>query len=157
MLEGTHDVAVFDIDGDARLDLVVGRCTGTEVYRNVPPPPPSGAVPDGQVVPGSPLLLSRSGAMLGLSWGASCVSTDTDYAVYTGKLGVFSSHEPLTCSTAGATTLSLDIGSLGDTDGYFLVGPRNDQVAGSLGTSSNGLSRSPGPAPCLPQVVAACR
>ena len=36
-LQGTFDVAVFDINGDGWKDLVVGRCTGTEVYMNVPP------------------------------------------------------------------------------------------------------------------------
>ena len=36
-LAGTHDMAVFDIDGDGWKDVVVGRCTGTEVYINQPP------------------------------------------------------------------------------------------------------------------------
>jgi len=30
MLTGTHDVAVFDINNDGWLDLVIGRCTGTQ-------------------------------------------------------------------------------------------------------------------------------
>jgi hypothetical protein len=37
MLTGTHDVAVFDINGDDWLDLVIGRCSGTQVWMNVPP------------------------------------------------------------------------------------------------------------------------
>lgn len=33
-LRGTHDVAVFDIDGDCWLDLVIGNCWGTTVWIN---------------------------------------------------------------------------------------------------------------------------
>ena len=33
-LEGTHDVAVFDVDGDGDLDMILGRCTGTDFWRN---------------------------------------------------------------------------------------------------------------------------
>ena len=31
-LTGTHDVAVFDINNDGQLDMVLGRCTGTYVF-----------------------------------------------------------------------------------------------------------------------------
>ena len=31
-LKGGHDVAVFDVDGDSLLDLVLGRCDGTSVW-----------------------------------------------------------------------------------------------------------------------------
>lgn len=36
-LTGMHDVAVFDVDGDGWNDLVLGRCAGIAVWRNVPP------------------------------------------------------------------------------------------------------------------------
>ncbi len=36
-LQGGHDIAVFDINGDTWLDLVIGRCAGTTVYINQPP------------------------------------------------------------------------------------------------------------------------
>ena len=32
-----HDVAVFDLNGDGWDDMILGRCTGTEIYMNVPP------------------------------------------------------------------------------------------------------------------------
>ena len=34
---GTHDVAVFDLNGDGWLDMVVGHCLGTNVWINEPP------------------------------------------------------------------------------------------------------------------------
>ena len=36
-LTGVHDVAVIDIDQDGWLDLIIGLCDGTRIYRNVPP------------------------------------------------------------------------------------------------------------------------
>jgi hypothetical protein len=37
MLSGTFDVAVFDINGDGWKDMVFGRCSGTQVWMNMPP------------------------------------------------------------------------------------------------------------------------
>jgi hypothetical protein len=34
---GTHDAAVFDINGDGWLDMVLGTCSGTQVWINVAP------------------------------------------------------------------------------------------------------------------------
>jgi hypothetical protein len=39
MLTGTHNVAAMDINGDGWLDLVIGRCSGTQIWMNVPPGP----------------------------------------------------------------------------------------------------------------------
>jgi hypothetical protein len=36
-LVGMHDVAIFDINGDGALDMVCGRCSGTQVWINQPP------------------------------------------------------------------------------------------------------------------------
>ncbi len=37
LLVGVHDMAVFDIDGDGWKDLLIGRCSSTEVWMNQPP------------------------------------------------------------------------------------------------------------------------
>lgn len=34
MLQGIHDMAIFDIDNDGLLDMVLGRCSGTQVWMN---------------------------------------------------------------------------------------------------------------------------
>ncbi len=36
-LTGTHDVAVFDLNGDGWKDLIIGRCAGLRVWISVPP------------------------------------------------------------------------------------------------------------------------
>jgi hypothetical protein len=163
MLEGTHDVAVFDINGDTWLDLVVGRCSGTEVYINVPPGPPVGATPDGGDVPGTQLTITRDGAGdLVLSWGESCILDDTDYSVYAGRLVTLHpaegvepsySHGSILCSTGGATTTTLE--PLQD-DTYYLVVPNNDVFDGSYGKASSGVERPAGVPACHPQNMGEC-
>jgi hypothetical protein len=37
LLTGVHDFAIFDINGDSFLDIVIGRCNGTSVMINSPP------------------------------------------------------------------------------------------------------------------------
>ncbi len=34
MLTGVHDIAVFDINNDTQPDIIVGRCTGTQIWIN---------------------------------------------------------------------------------------------------------------------------
>jgi hypothetical protein len=46
-LNGVHDVAVFDINGDGWNDLVIGRCEGTQVWINAPPIGITYTYPDG--------------------------------------------------------------------------------------------------------------
>lgn len=47
LLVGTHDVAVFDVNGDTWNDLVIGRCSGISVWINQPPFGLSVAYPEG--------------------------------------------------------------------------------------------------------------
>ncbi len=37
MLAGTHDIAVFDINGDGWKDIYIGRCSGTQIWISQPP------------------------------------------------------------------------------------------------------------------------
>lgn len=36
-LTGVHDVAIIDLNGDGWKDLILGRCTGTQIWMNQPP------------------------------------------------------------------------------------------------------------------------
>ncbi len=47
MLQGVHDVGVFDIDGNGRLDLVIGSCVGTRIWMNQAPTGLVFSYPDG--------------------------------------------------------------------------------------------------------------
>lgn len=88
-----------------------------------------------------------------LTWGPSCLTTDTDYAVYEGQLGDFTSHTPRLCSTAMSTTTTLTPAS---SDAYYLVVPANAHREGSYGRGSTGAERSQGQAPCMPQLLGSC-
>jgi hypothetical protein len=90
---------------------------------------------------------------LELSWGVSCVSGDTDFAVYEGTLGNFTSHAPASCSTSGATAAVLQPGS-GDT--YYLVLAHNGTWEGSHGYRGDGTDRPRGASVCYPQAIGTC-
>jgi hypothetical protein len=154
-LVGTHDMAVFDINGDGWKDLVVGRCSGTEVYTQIPSGPPVGATPDGTDVPGQQLIVGKSllAGHITLSWGESCSLDDDDYAVYAGQLGNIGGQSPVACSTLGAAIHTF----LPDPeDSYYLVVPNNGNAEGSYGQDSVGVPRQRGPDACYPQSAGAC-
>ena len=117
----------------------------------------SGAVPDGDDVPGPPLVLSKAaGADITLSWTASCLASDADYAVYAGQLSDFASHVPVgnpVCSTSNTTTVTITpvIGGR-----YYLVVPQSNLHEGSYGTQSSGTPRPPSLSACKTQFVGAC-
>ncbi len=121
------------------------------------PPAPSGVVPAGDALPEMPLTLSKFPAgWVRLNWDASCLASDSDYAVYEGLLGDFASHVPATessCSTAGMLTLTF-MPSGGDR--YYLVVPQGSMREGSYGINSDGVPRPPSQAPCLEQLVGDC-
>jgi hypothetical protein len=120
-----------------------------------PPATSPGATPDGDSVPGNPLLVERLGSgQLELSWGASCVATVNDYAVYQGPIGTFNAHTPVVCSTTGALsqTLSPPSGSV-----YWLAVPVDPtaHLEGSYGKRSDGSEIPPSGGACFPQLTGA--
>jgi hypothetical protein len=116
--------------------------------------PAAGAVPDGRLVPGMPLTVAVNAAGdLELSWGASCVSGDTDFAVYEGALGDFTSHAPRSCTTGGTASAVIQP-SAGST--YSLVLAHNTTWEGSHGYRGDGTERPRGATTCFPQAVGVC-
>jgi len=116
--------------------------------------PAAGLVPDGHRVPGSPLTVSQNAAgELELHWSSSCVSADTDFAIYEGTLGDFTSHTNKTCSTGGIASTVFPPGPGGT---YYLVVPHNSIWEGSHRASSDGTERPRGASSCLPQAVGVC-
>jgi len=91
------------------------------------------------------LSVSKSGGSLLLAWGPSCVSTDTDYAVYGGAIGSFTSHMPILCSTGGAASATV---SPSDGNTYYLVVPNDQYYEGRYGSSSSGAPIPAGPTRC---------
>jgi hypothetical protein len=111
--------------------------------------PAAGEVGDGSGGGAALTIAPAAGGQITLSWGDSCASTDTDYAVYEGILGgPPTSHVPVTCSTNGATTWTFTPAA---GDRYYYVVPRNAVTEGSYGRSSSGAPRPPSAAACLPQ------
>jgi len=114
--------------------------------------PPTGIVPDGDTIPGTPLTIDRLlNHDVQLEWSGSCVAEDNDYEVYEGTLGEFTSHEPRLCSTAGETSAVLTPGSGSH---YYLVVARHHWREGSHGFRGDGNERPSGPSSCLPRLFA---
>jgi hypothetical protein len=114
----------------------------------------AGRVPDGLALPGTQLTIAKGGGNnLIFSWGDSCVGSDLDYAVYSGTIGDFASHQPRVCSTSGLTTRQAWIV---DSAAYFLIVPLSATREGSYGTNSDGIDRSVGLDACHPQMVGEC-
>lgn len=130
-----------------------GPVTMTSMFRSDTLPVGAGRVPDGNSVPGTPLTIDYgSGGDLALSWSASCLATDTDYGIYEGVLGNFSSHVKRSCSTAGATNATLTP-SAGDS--YYLVVPSSGLAEGSYGLASDGSERPWSSDECWSQLLGA--
>ncbi len=112
-----------------------------------------GNVPDGSVVPGTPLVISKSAGDITLSWGSSCAGAADDYEVYEGTLGNFASHASRLCTTGGVTAVSITPSSGAR---YYLVVPRNNDFEGGYGYDSSGTARPPAASPCVASNEESC-
>jgi hypothetical protein len=146
---------------------VAGTYVGASVLidRNwLYPPNPAGAVPDGEYVLGTPLMLGKQvdepGVSLTLTWDSGCLSSDFDYAIYEGLLGDYYSHVPLYCSTYGVLSKTFRPPDA-EKDAYYLVAPLSWQYGpppqdiyvsreGAHGRRSDGSFRPITGPTCLP-------
>jgi len=115
-------------------------------------PATCGRVPDTSAQ-GEVVRIDKIATSIRLTWGVSCNSKDTDYTVYEGVLGNFTSHVAVRCTTSGNRAAVLTPGSAGR---YYLVGPRNSTREGSLGLSSSGVERPVGVTSCAPRFALPC-
>lgn len=136
------------------LDRTAGRGQLDKVYvdemfvSSSPSTGQCGEVGSAVAFAGQALTVSKDPyGQLGLSWGASCVATDNDFAVYQGQLGDFQSHVPVQCSTGGATaaTIPMAAGNV-----YLLVVPNDGYYEGRYGSASSGAEIAAGPTRCYP-------
>jgi len=90
-----------------------------------------------------------------MSWTAasSCNPADVDYAIYEGTLGSFTSHVPVTCSTAPGHSWNFTPAA---GNRYFLLVPVNSAREGSYGLGAGGAERPASASACKPQQIAAC-
>jgi len=122
------------------------RCGCQVVETGIPMAGAAG--PSGRV---AGLTVDRAGGgELLLSWTSSCSANDTDFEVYEGTLGDFSSHHSVVCTTGGMTSAAIQPASQAS---YYLVVPRNSQREGSYGSDSAGFERPPATTSCVPQLV----
>ncbi len=104
--QGTSTIQTSDLDGNGTQDLHTGLSSPGGIDLGSVG---AGAVPNGADVVGTPLRLGKGvGDQLDFTWSASCVATDTDYAIYQGRLGDSTSHLSLQCSTLGLTMASIE-------------------------------------------------
>jgi glucose/arabinose dehydrogenase len=131
-------------------NVYLASLSGGEIYRFGLSAAGAGRIPDG--TSGAPLRVDRAGTQITLTWGPSCLGSDTMYGVYEGLIGEWDGHKPRACTVAPTTyTFTPNPGNR-----FYLVVPRNAQREGSYGQNSAGLERPAGAISCIDQNIQGC-
>lgn len=129
--------------------------TATVNMQSICAPILPGAVPDNGNYPGTPLMISKNGTDLLLSWGepgGSCYTKD--YGIYLGTLPWSGyNHSPIVCSTSGLKNKTIP--SPADSYYYFVVA-QSAGWDGSYGVDSFNNQRPVLTEMCLPQQIGSC-
>ncbi len=88
-----------------------------------------------------------------LSWAPSCLTGDTDYAVYEGVIPNFSTWTDKVCSTGGQTTQMI---TPDPQSTFYLVVPNDGIRQGSFGRNSAGEERIPPETLCYDRILSPC-
>jgi len=143
---GHPRVAVFDLVADDNPPRIFSFTHGRSAFTLSTAPPGEVPMKNGS---GNPLLITKSGNNLILSWsapGGNCIPTD--YGIYRGNIGEYYSHTQIDCYDDGPDylqeTIPSDVGSY-----YFIIVARTDTVEGSYGKNSNGTERPVGITKCV--------
>jgi hypothetical protein len=161
--QDVYSIRLFpDCNGNGQSDVVDVATSSADCNLNMIPDEceedvdcgAAGAVADGKTVPGTPLAIEKvAGSDIRLTWSASCLIGDTDYGVYEGNLGSFTSHTPRLCTTGGETAVDLVPATASS---YYLIVPRNQTHEGSYGRNGDLVARPQGPIACAPQEAGSC-
>ena len=130
----------------------VGTATVVITAGPVPNPPPP--VPDGGLVPGTPMQAAKSGSDLAITWDVSVCGGAPVYNVYAGAIGNFVLVTQAVCGlpNTGAATISL----AGDNLWWVITGANGTSV-GSFATIQVERESSPAGDRCVRFRVKICR
>ena len=148
------DSDVAPVADTVELGLFKPGTPTSEITAAVQPDPngSGGGVTAGEVYDG--LLIGEAPFnRIALSWDPSCSASDTDYEIYEGVMGDYTSHIQKECSTSGATNMNI-VPESGDR--YYLIVPRTSAVEGTYGVASDGSPRPVSQDACLQQIAGAC-
>lgn len=107
----------------------------------------------------APILLSKSGGNLVISWTAQSANCGTqDYALYKGTISspFAYNHAPVTCTTANLPSVTIPMPA--DNLAYFVVTSESGFDEGSYGRASTNVERPVGSPACRPlQTIGVCQ